>query len=91
MRHTLIILLASVGLVGCIGGPPKAGLTRPNFSKPAAITSGTAPVKSRSCGCGGCSQKVNKPSLMTPTDPPKDVRPSEELPEFSDEFGSDPI
>lgn len=57
MNRSIIAVLLVVGLTGCLGGPPRHNLKRPDFSKPRperdvdTVSTSTAPITSAKPPC----------------------------------------
>lgn len=80
-KSSLPLGLIIIGLVGCLNTQSKPRLKRPEFSKPAPVTSSTAPIQTKSCG-GKCCGTEKTPTPATPEPNKKIVG---ELPEYQDE------
>lgn len=83
-KSLLPMILVIVGLTGCLSTHTKTGLARPDFSKPAPVTSATAVVQTKSC-CGKCCETEKKPDLTTPPERDKSKKIIGELPEYQGE------
>lgn len=88
-KLTLVLLLTSFGLSGCLTTHTKYGLARHNFSSPSSILSSTASIDTRAHKL--CDQSMIYPyhqDLTTPPEHKKGTKIFGEFPEYQAEDDS---